>query len=566
MGSLSSVIKALDVEKVVWIDDMFAGTATSEIVDHVQLASEILKRNFIEELGLSDMSSDDNVVETLAGRFGTDEGLTEKAKRLVNTQSTVAQARAVLASMQCKTEERTGARWQELLRENASYDKTLFLLDRNFSGELISEATSDTMLKETIKEHIISKPSNFCVVFTKEVGVEQEAESRNDLLTRILLNQPDNKDLIRFSVVAKKLGGETDEDDLSRSLRDKLAGVILYAMLDSVERSLERSVASIKSLLVANFPDVNKSVLRSSYEEGASEIEVLMRILEQKHRLELAKELGSVGPEGLSETLKRFRLFQLDSYEEDEEDATHEVSSELKQICRAEILSEGALINKMLLPIVPGDVFESVECGRPTKDKASAWSDAIILNKSYWMLLGQLCDIVPRKDGKSASNMAFLAPFKVVDKGKRLQLNQVYSGRVALIVIGDLGLEFDFRQVLAANTLALRLCSFNSYGVASLSEDDTGDDIWSFASLARAKRNALDLFREGPPSEQLERYAAAFDGRDGGRKMNVEGYEGRRTFSYPIRRVCRVREIEASDALASLERYWRRPAKPHEFV
>jgi hypothetical protein len=77
--------------------------------------------------------------------------------------------------------------------------------------------------------------------------------------------------------------------------------------------------------------------------------------------------------------------------------------------------------------------------------------------------------------------------------------------------------------------------------------------------------NALDFFKRKPFPERLERYAIAFDGDDDSRKVKIDEIQSVRTFSYPIRRVCRVRDIEAADALAALERYWRRPPKPHEF-
>jgi hypothetical protein len=326
--------------------------------------------------------------------------------------------------------------------------------------------------------------------------------------------------------------------------------------------SLNRSVDSIRKILSTEFPDVNKSVLQSSYEQGESEIEVLLRILQQNHRLELAKELQSTDPAGLPALLKRFRLFQLDAYEIDDE---HEVSGELKRINRAEILSEGTFINRTLVPIVPGDVFVTTVAQKPTPEIAAAWSGELSDNIEYWMLLGQLCDIVTRKDGTSATNMGFLAPFSVMGKKEKIDSSQLESGRKYALAVGEQRLKFDFRGVLSANLTALRLCSFNKDGMAYLEETDL-EDVWSLASLAKAKKNALALFTQQQPPDWLDRFAIGFDDNDVSKKLKIDqGAEGR-VFSYPIRRVCRIRDIEANDALAALERYWRRPAKPHEYV
>lgn len=225
----------------------------------------------------------------------------------------------------------------------------------------------------------------------------------------------------------------------------------------------------------------------------------------------------------------------------------------------------------MLLPVVPGDVFATIDPTQNVLKKDLVWAGELEIDKSYFMLLGQLCDVVPRGDtGESATNMAFLVKFSVkAAKGhdKNLPRNQLNSGRVGWMTVGDLALHFDFRSVLSANMLALRLCSYNRNGVAYLKESDSAEDMWSLASIARAKIKSIERFASGskvPP--ELQYYATAFHSDDTARGLSISGRRGRRLFKYPVRRVCRIREVEASEALGALERYWRRPAKPNYFV
>lgn len=224
-----------------------------------------------------------------------------------------------------------------------------------------------------------------------------------------------------------------------------------------------------------------------------------------------------------------------------------------------------------MLPIVPGDVFAALKPGLPTKSEMKGWNSDLQPGESYFMLLGQLCDIVPRGDtGQTATNMAFLARFEVKaakNHESKLHRNQLHSGRVGWMVVGDLALHFDFRNVLAANVRALQLCSFNKYGAAYLSEADNAQDVWSLASVARAKQIALEAFvKEKPVPHELRYYALGFEGDDKDREVKVCRRNHKRVFYYPVRRVCRIREMEASEALGALERYWRRPAKPHYFA
>jgi hypothetical protein len=561
MNSLALVVRALDVATVVWVDDMFAIAPSTDIASHIDLAIKVAQTGKLEELGLREFSGDDADVEGVAEKFGADEGLAQRARELVSLPDEVSRARSMMREMRCRIEERTGVGWQTALNQQPNYSKTLFLLDRNFGGEQISQADSNAMLRKTFDELVLRDSTNYCVVLTKEVEAEKESEGRIEFLTRILEKQPDDEDAIRFSVVSKSNGG-ADADSLSRSLRGKLAGVVLYSLVKSVIVSLNRSVDSIRTILSTEFPDVNKSVLQSSYEQGESEIEVLLRILHQSHRLELAKELQSTDLAGLPALLKRFRLFQLDA---DETYDKHEVSGELRRINRAEIVTDGPFINRTLVPIVPGDVFVATVAQKPTPAIVEEWSSELSESTEYWMLLGQLCDIVTRKDGTSAINMGFLAPFSVMGKKEKIDSTQLESGRKYALAVGEQRLKFDFRGVLSANLTALRLCSFNKDGMAYLEETDL-EDVWSLASLAKAKKNAMALFTQQHPPDWLDHFAVSFDDHDASKKLKIDQVAEGRVFSYPIRRICRIRDIEANDALAALERYWRRPAKPHEYV
>lgn len=561
MGQLASVVRALDVGKVVWIDDMFAIAPATNIASNIELAIEIVKQGKLEALQLSDFSAGDSDIDGIVERLDADPDLASRARASVALPDEVSNARSMLQEMGCTFEEKTGVAWQTSLNQPPSYSKTLFLLDRNFRGEQISQPESDAMLRRTFDDLILGEPTNYCIVLTQEVEAEKEREGRAELLRTILQKQPEDEHVIRFSVVSKSKGG-ADADSLSRSLRGKLAGVVLYSMLKSVVASLNRSVASFGRILSMEFPDVNKSVLQSCYEQGESELEVLLRIIQQKHRIELSQELQTSDPAGLPALLKRFRLFQLDVGEIDDD---HEVSGELKRINRAEILSEGTLINRTLIPIVPGDIFAAAAARKPTVKIARGWSNDLSADTEYWMLLGQLCDIVTRKDGTSVSNMGFLASFTLMGKKEKLDTKQLQSGRVFALSVGDERLKFDFRKVLSANLTALRLCSFNSDGMAYLAEEDN-EDVWSLASLAKAKKNSLELFKQEPTPAWLKSFAIGFHQDDQSRRLKIARKAGKRIFSYPIRRVCRIRDIEANDALAALERYWRRPARPHEYV
>jgi hypothetical protein len=574
MGQLSAVIKALGVEKVVWIDDMFASISQNVTPDLVELATKISNENLFVPLGRPDLAEEDDKVARLIEAFENDTELVTRAVELSGQGTSLDRdkAREMMNRMDCVAEEKTGADWQGVLGGTfPPYENTLFLMDRDFKDEGIDADQSNDLLKKTVANYLIKSKSNYCVVLTKEVAEEAEADSRSELLAQLLGGDPPKQEeLIRFSVISKNAVAGDEEGALSKSLRGKLAGVVLFSMLKKIEQSLTKSVDSLRNVFASEFPDVNKAVLHNSYEEGASELDVLLRILQQKQRLELARSFQKDDKEdGLRQILGRFRLFQLDVEEEDET-RRHTVSGELERICRAEVLTDGRLINEMMLPVVPGDVFLHTTPGAKTVAGMKRWRGELEIGKRYLMLLGQLCDVIPRDHGKTATNMAFLSEFEVKaaknhDKG--LEKNQIHSGRKGWMVIGDIALHFDFRNVFAANVPALQLCSFNKYGAAYLSKKESSDDVWSLASVMRAKKNVLNLLGKGKPiPSELQYYAVNFTDGDKKRSIKIEKKGRATTFSYSLRRVCRVRDIEASEALGALERYWRRAAKPHYFA
>ncbi|MBR1290165.1 MULTISPECIES: hypothetical protein [Bradyrhizobium] len=571
MGQLSSVIKALGVERVIWIDDIFASIAEADAVDVVALAHRIATDDMFGALGLHDVASEEEPVTELIRMFSEDPELTKRAGDLVGTNVSVDLANRVMQSMGCEAVPKSGADWQAALKSaDVTYQNTLFLVDRDFKREGIDDEQSNAILKQTVAGFLKTDTSNYCVVLTKEVGIEQEATARNEFLASILDGEQDKKDLIRFSVISKNVLENNGEEVLSRSLRDKLAGVVLYAMLQKVESSLDDSVVALRDIIVTEFIDINKAVLQNSYKEGVSELEVLLRIIQQKHRIELAKSLKAGDRDGLHELLARFRLFQIDG-DNGVEVSDHVISGELSRICRAEVMTEGPLVNDLSLPIVPGDVFAEIEAGQSADKPSADWKGELETEKKYWMLLGQLCDVVPRGDtGLSATNMAFLVRFTVKpikNHDKSLQKGQLNSGRTGWMTVGDLALHFDFREVLSANVAALQLCSFNRHGAAVLWEGDTGGKVWSLASMARAKQLMLKSFLEHKKvPQELRYYGTSFSEADTSRQLSIRTKKGKRIFSYSIRRVCRIRDVEASEALGALERYWRRPAKPNYFV
>src|SRR5262249_8476884 len=147
--------------------------------------------------------------------------IAERAMGLVGEEEFSAKAKAVMTVMQCATESKTGLEWQKVLQgETPAYENTLFLLDRDFQSEGIPPEQADELLRETVAVFIGKESSNYCVVLTKEVSIDDEMPSRKALLQELLGGMPDEEALIRFSVISKNALQAKTEDTLSQRLRD----------------------------------------------------------------------------------------------------------------------------------------------------------------------------------------------------------------------------------------------------------------------------------------------------------------------------------------------------------
>lgn len=569
MDKLTAVLKALQVNNVIWIDDLFQTVAAPRGENAATLAQRIVEVERTAEFGLA--ADTEGPLEVLSERLQADTELYERAAKVVRgLPDLVASVEAKVHP--CPLTKVSGTDWRtQLSGKPAAYSRTLFLLDRDFEQEGLSDEESDALLKATIAQYIVGDPSNFCVVLSRAVGKDTEPRDRAKLEEGPLAGQADKSALLRFSAISKQALQADPPNELADRLTKRLAGVVLVDMLKEMVRTMGESAEALQKLLVTEFEDVNRAVLVSSYHEGASEIEVLLRILGQSHRLEMFKLVGSPAGEPLRGSLGRFREFQL----EHEVDAAHKIpaSAQLRNLSRAEVISPGSMVNRMHLPVVPGDVFTMLpmETVKESVPLADPYQD-VRTGTNYWMLLGPFCDLMLRgKTGDVKAKSALLVQLTVMgslkDQDKLQSKNPAdfRTGRRKCVQIADLALAFDYDVIQTANVAALQLAAFDTDGVAQLKMDGAPDDIVLYASVARAKMNAEKAFAAGVP-EQYASYAVAFDGQDATRKLIVGGTPEKPIYGYPLKRLFRVRELEAAEALMALEKYWTRVAKPHDFT
>ena len=574
MHKLEAVIKALDVSQVVWVDDLFSKAHADTPPDPMTLAIVIENAGTAAELGIDAEYAASP--EDISVRLTADYELYRRALTKHPDAATSVADRKMINAIEngvgVGIRKVPGRDWlEELKQPEAAYSKTLFLVDKDFAQEQLDSAASAELLKSTVGRYLMQCDSNFCVVLSKDVTEENQQSFRKGLVEEIPGFADETKAVLRFSAVSKEALAADAKGALATRLTYGLGGVILAEALTEVVKTLDASVDELEKEIVYKFEDLTKGILANAYAEGISEIDVLLRIINQSHRLGLAKNFKEQPDHPLKALLHRFRLFQLENTVVPED---HEMAKDglLQKLGFAEVITEGQLINSLRLPIVPGDVFEVLDESFKAPDPAS---DTLELGHSYYMLLGQLCDIVARgKDGETKARLAFLAPFKVKTKAEKRKDEKgsadfQVTGQKRGIEVKDKAMIFDFRDVLVANIAALQFVAYDVDGYARVSTGTDTDEGWSLPSMIRARKAVVDKLRgKTAPPDDLSRYAVGFDGSDAAtRTLTIAPpVAGNSTCAYRIRRVCRVRDLEAVEALLAIQRYWARIAKPMDFM
>lgn len=573
MEQLQAVIKALDVTQVVWIDDVFSASHADTPPDPQTLAMVIAKDGTAAKLGIA--FEEATAAEDIAARLDADTELFQRAFEMHRnaglSKADQQMIRAIVEGIGVEITTTSGRDWIETLKqEGLVFSKTLFLVDRDYIQEQLDATLAAGLLSDTVKKFLMQSSSNYCVVLSKDVVDGNEQDIRKKMVDKIDGFADEKKAVLRFSAISKDALTAKPKEALAIRLTFGLGGVVLAAALDEVVTSLDAGIAELEGEIVYEFEDLVKGVLANAYGEGTSEVDVLLRILNQSHRLALAKSFRKTPDHPLKALLHQFRRFQLENAVVPKD---HKMAPDglLQKLGMAEMITEGQIINSLRLPIVPGDVFEVLG---PDFKAMKPLADTLVLGRRFYMLLGQACDIVARgKDGKTRARLAFLAPFKVKTKEKKREddsdFDVTISGRKRGVELNEIAMAFDFGEVLIANIAALQFVAFNADGYARLTIANDPDEGWALPSMMRARKDAVDKLRGlAEPPDELSRYAVTFDGKDATeRKLVITApAAGDSVCAYRIRRVCRVRDLEAVEALLGIQRYWARIAKPMGYM
>ncbi len=275
-------------------------------------------------------------------------------------------------------------KWKSVEKDVLSYcsEKTLILIDRNFDKEGASKNAGDDILAMAIE---LASSAN-CILLTHWV-TQKETEN---LRKEIAADTSNGIEIYQFSVMSKAELGPKPEDAeprLAKALRVILTHRFCYDLAHesvSVMRdSLETAAHDLVNLSIFN---LDQSIFENSLEEGASELDVLNRILFLRQRV-MTKDKFANDPE-IHVKLKKMREIRAIQEIMSPPGIDAESKSKLHEWRVSEVFESEDLVNQIHSPLMCGDIFVNIN------------------TEIKFILLAQPCDISVRADGKRSTEEA----------------------------------------------------------------------------------------------------------------------------------------------------------------
>jgi len=437
----------IGITNVVWLDDLFDEKTEPNDVDIVeQVATALSAGPFDIPPKLADLTPEDPAEEwsrrirERLDKIEIDEFLAQIKPKEDNGERTAdyspGELEEVVASLGSKVQRIGLAAWsREKDRLIAAGDDGMFLVDREGSVGGARTTVGDEIVKELIEK---CPKEVLVIVLTHSVGAEGAEDLRRLLATE--LNVP----IARLGVVSKRSADASLPSSLRTGVRAAVrttltqltCSVITKRISDAMGQSLSQTVSALAELPIAA---LDRAIFENSLSEGASEIDVLCRILLSTQRTAIDSHIAGALEEvhsPLARIRKLRNLEPLPKLPSGDPDL-------LRKWRRDELFDVADRLNSLRAPLACGDVFQKLD------------------TQKYFMLLGQPCDLMVRPNGHRNAEEAM---FVKVDATLKEASNSGPHFFEIPALDGEGSWALDFRKWVAVNLSCLEWATFNGDG------------------------------------------------------------------------------------------------------
>lgn len=562
---IKELLNQLGIEKIIWIDDKFSSVEDATFERHLTGMIHELRDSFSGPELLSTLMGgfdkapsqiqDKLVIQLLAdstGKFQTLEDQLDQLKARIGLPRSDLASSTFQDLITSAVEDVTRvslAQWRKIPKEDKEkYARCLFLVDRQFTREGGGLYAGDEIIHEIAG---LACTDYFCIMFTYTADQENEDATRREILNNLYTKLQVKKTPINssFHVLAKSRIQEVEsvEPSFAEALKHACLRSLHTRLVTLTEEAMASGVSeSATELTNLSIYDIDRSVFLNSLTEGASEVDVIFRLLALGQRRKI-EDLSAQCDVNLLEILGKLRTLQLSL--PNNPPAVLTETSPIKCWRQAEILVRGAVVNNMHAPLACGDIFAKATAGGSQVPKKYA-------------LLCQPCDLMVRDDGSSKGKEAFFVEVSTVKDGENLtQYNRPFY---YLLSFPGGAHVFDFRSWGSVSIEVLRLAVFNKDGKVEFSH---GFQMPAAIHLPGWKKLFLDAsnrFRIPANAGPIPSAYATLSLNENIKGRKPIGNQG--SVVFPFTRDSRVRTPYAEAILSSFLNYSMRAAFDHDFA
>src|SRR5690348_515326 len=443
--------------------------------------------------------------------------------------------------------------------------RVLLLVDERNENELDVDVDGIRLLADVFGKY--SEKSDFidCVVVTANCGIDQEVdeshavfEKVSDLVkkaagegigvsrphavfvlskARLAAGKKANKIAMQFNVYFDRFRAARFTRHLTKASRDLLIN------------ALDEAIDSLYSIPLAA---LHGSVFVSSLEEGTTEIDTFLRLINIKQRFYLEREAYKNAQ--LSEAVQELREIPAQSL------ATYVFPEQLRELRSLEFERSGEHINSLYSPLACGDVFQFK--GQDSKGNA-------ILKMA--ILLGNPCDLTLRSEGLRQAVTGLLVPVERITVAD-LKARKSDSSPLAYTLEsghhpGDTAYIFRTNYAESIQLSILDLVTYSRDGNARF---DPAAINAATPGLTLHQKAAIAQFKVDDELAHPQFQIFGMNMKPSKTSNLPKVKVGKRDFdyslTYDIARVWRLNSDYAGAALGALARSISRPAFDHDFL
>jgi hypothetical protein len=388
-GDASTFFAQLGIKHVVWVDDLFDSSGVIgevEIIEKVAIAQASGTLTAHPEIG--DLTIEDppqDWARILLQRLGQSEIHAYLATIAPGDEAShdysELEITTVLSSLGQDIIKIGFERWGKEKEDLTGKDPNgVFIVDR----ERRSDGQPVNAGDEIVRELLNVVPGAVVLILTHSVGSDGAEQLRDGLAEA--LGVPKAK----IGVVSKRADG-----GLAKGIRAAFRVVFTQFtcahVTDKIVNAMRESLVNTQNALMRiPLQQLDRAVFENSLDEGASEIDVLIRILSSRQRAEVAARIaGDIAD--VDSPLARLRKLR---GMEPLPDQSQEESDLLTRWSHDEVFESGERVNATRSPLACGDVFRKGETNQ------------------YYVLLGPPCDLAVRGNGSRSGSEAFFVKLK----------------------------------------------------------------------------------------------------------------------------------------------------------